>query len=101
MFKKRGDAFPHRLSIMWMFLKIEIINFSSCSSRVDYNHYECYNDKIEERLRAEIKCLQPFQIYNNLQIGKDICNNLTEMEGTCYVGYKVVGIFRVHDLHFT
>ena len=63
------------------------MNFSSCSPLLDYNHYECYNDKIVERLRIKMKCLQPFQIYNNLKIGKDICNNLTEMEGKCKVDW--------------
>ena len=58
-----------------------MVNFSSCSPQLNYNQYDCYYEKMQERLKNEMKCLNPFQIHNDLKIGKDICYNLTDIEG--------------------
>ena len=48
---------------------------------LDYNQYECQQNYIKERMQSEAKCLWPYQIYNRLIKGKNICVNMTDFEG--------------------
>ena len=58
-------------------------NFSTCVPDLDYNQYECRQNYIKERMQREAKCLLPFQIYNKIILGKNICVNMTDFEGKC------------------
>ena len=55
-------------------------NFSTCIKDPEYSHYDCYYNRMREKLRKGVKCLWPFQVHNNLNIGKDICVNMTEVD---------------------
>ena len=57
------------------------MNFSTCIADEKYNQYECYANKIKERISDELKCLFPFQVYNNMSTEKNICGNMTDLEG--------------------
>ena len=63
----------------------QISNFacSTCINDPEYSQYDCYENKMNDRLKDELKCLWPFQAHNKLNIGKDICDNLTELQGRC------------------
>ena len=45
---------------------------------------------MKERLIEEVKCLWPFQVHNKLNIGKDICGNMTDMDCKCIPVGKLV-----------
>ena len=47
----------------------------------EYNQYDCYERKMKERLQKKVKCLWPFQVHNRLNVSKDICHNMTEVDG--------------------
>ena len=61
-------------------LHIWIYYFSTCIGDPEYSQYDCYYNRMREKLRENMKCLWPFQIHNNLNIGKDICGNRTEVD---------------------
>ena len=62
---------------------IKTLNFSTCIEDPEYSQYDCYNEKLNERLRRELKCLRPFQVHNKLNVGLSACKNQTQLDGKC------------------
>ena len=64
-------------------LCIKILNFSTCIKDPKISQYDCYNERLNERLKTELYCLRPFQVHNKLDVGLGACKNLTELDGKC------------------
>lgn len=75
--KKRGD-----INVSFFLLSSNLIlNYSSCIKNPEYSQYDCYDNEMEGRIKDELKCLWPFHIHNKPNLGKYICDNMTEFEG--------------------
>ena len=57
----------------------ESLIFSRCNP--DINHYECIKNYVNQRLRGELECYLPHQVYDKHNGLNDTCVNMTVDEG--------------------